>query len=496
MKTIYKICFVISFILLSVPRYAQSEEDNSQKIKEELQTQLIEIKEVYEARIKELEARLAQMESSEDSEEEKESGETKLEDILKELTSSEEETLPAAEAEKDTTTNNEEAGVGDIERDVGHYDVPKFPWFPALISPYMGLMIEVPARFTTQEGGYENVNQIEMREAELNIYSNIDPFIRAFALISGADEASIEEAYFLTSSLPYDLQIRGGKFFANLGRLNKIHTHDLPFVDQPLTMQNFLGNPEIEEDEEVLLNFEPQYKGSGAEILWMVPTESYWRLIAGIVNEFTDRGPGSFYAQYLGVPEGFRFRQRDSNNFSYSLGSRWFFELGDDHSIRVDTYGIHDAPKHDLRRAMEIFALTYRWFPLEHGQYRGMEWTAEVFANQERFLKTGSNSVNQDTWGLYSYIDYKLDNRFSLSVLGGWSQFRFDRDAEAWQLGSALSYKPSERQRIRAQIDYIGNQEWKKSVSEAVGLPVGDGNFWQFALQWTVVMGSHTHTYE
>ncbi len=488
MKTIYKIYLVMCFILFSLPLYAQ-EEDNI-KIKEELEIQIEETRNEYEARIEELKTRLAQLQDSENSEEEK-----KLEDIFKELAPSK-ETSPPSVAEKDTT-NNKETGVRAIERDVGHYEAPKFPWFPALFSPYIGLMIEVPARFTTQKGGYENTNQIEMREAELNIYSNIDPFVRAFALISGSDEVSIEEAYFLTSSLPYDLQVRGGKFFANLGRLNKIHTHDLPFIDQPLTMQNFLGNPETEEDEEVFLNYEPQYKGGGAEVLWLVPTKTYWKLSAGIYNEFTDRRPGSFYAQYLGVPdEGFRYRQRDASNFSYSLGSRWFFEIGDDHSIRTEVYGIHDAPEHDLRRAMEIFAFTYRWFPIEYGLYKGMEWTTEVFANQERFLKTGSNLINQDTCGFYSYIDYRLSNRFSQSVMGGWSQFRFDRDAEAWQLGTAFSYKPSERQRVRIQVDYIDNQKWKNSVSQSIGLPPGDGDFWQYALQWTVVMGSHTHTYE
>jgi len=495
MKIVYKMC-IVYLISFSIPLYAQGKDDNSQKIREELQTQIEETRKAYEARIKELETKMAQLQDSNNPEKEKETEEIDLEDIFKEMTTPEEETLPTAEAEKDTTTHAEETGVGAIERDVGRYDVPKFPWFPALLNPYMGLMIEVPARFTNQKGGFESVNQIEMREAELNIYSNIDPFIRAFALISGSDEVSIEEAYFLTSSLPYDLQIRGGKFFANLGRLNKIHTHDLPFLDQPLTMQNFLGNPEVEEDEEILLSYEPQYKGSGAEIIWLAPTNIFWRLTGGVYNEFTDRGPGSFYAQYLDVPEGFRFRQRNANDFSYSLGSRWFFELGDDHSIRIDTYGINDTPKSDLRRAMEIFAFTYRWYPLEYGLYKGMEWTSEIYANQERFLKGGINPVNQDTWGFYSYTDYKLDNRFSLSVVGGWSQFRFDRDAEAWQLGSALSYKPSERQRIRAQIDYIDNYEWKKSISNAIGLPAGDGNFWQFALQWTVVMGSHTHTYE
>jgi len=495
MKVWNKICFIIIIYLIffSIPLYSQERQEKEsqlEKIKKELQIQMKETRELYKARISELEARISQLESSKTSPDSlNKIKEMDLENIFKEL-------APSIEAKEDTSIQSKETEMQAILRDVGQYEAQKFPWFPSLLNPYIGLMIEVPARFSTQKGGYESVNQIEMREAELNIYSNIDPFIRAFALISGGDEACIEEAYFLTSSLPFDLQIRGGKFFANLGRLNKIHTHDLPFVDQPLTMQNFLGNPELEEDEEVFLNYEPQYKGSGAEILWLAPTKFYWRLLVGAFNQFTDRGPESFFAQYLGVPEGFRFRNRGIKNLSYTFGSRWFFELGEDHSIRIDAYGNYDAPNKDLKRTMEILALSYRWLPLDYGLYRGMEWTTEFFANQERFPQADIHLERQNTWGMYSYIDYKLDNRFSLSFMGGWSQFRFNRDAEAWQLGSAISYKPSERQRIRAQIDYIDKQEWKNTVSRAIGLPSEDKEFWQFVLQWTVVMGSHTHTYE
>ena len=493
MKVCHTLYIFMCLIFVTIPLYSQEKKEELQTVKKELKIQIEETRRLYESRIVEIEARIAQLEHAKTRPDslvdKKKTEDVGLEDIFKEL-------APTAQAKKDTASQEKESEMEAILRDVGHYDAPKFPWFPALFSPHMGLMIEVPARFATQRGGYENINQIEMREAELNIYSNIDPFIRAFALISGGAETSIEEAYFLTSSLPYNLQIRGGKFFANLGRLNKIHTHDLPFVDQPLTMQNYLGNPALEEDEEVFLNYEPQYKGSGAEILWLAPTKFYWRLLVGMFNQFTDRGPESFYAQYIGVPEGFRFRNRGIRNFSYTLGSRWFFELGDDHSIRIDTYGLYDSPNRDLRRTMETLAFTYRWYPLEYGLYRGLEWTTELYANQERFLKAGTNVESQNTCGFYSYIDYKLNRRFSLSLLGGWSEFRFAKDAMAYQLGSALSFKPSERQRIRAQIEYIDMQEWKNAVSRAIGLTTEDKKFWQFVLQWTVVMGSHTHTYE
>jgi len=492
-----KISTAILLMVFAFPTFhviAQEKDERLEKIKKELELQIVETKKMYEKRISELETRIDKLQQSnaipDSSKVKKESGKADIDDILKELAPVQKE------PPKTDEQSPQDAGIGTILQNVGNYEAQKFPWFPALLNPYIGLMIEVPARFTTQRGGYENINQINLREAELNIYSNIDPFIRGFALISGGDEASIEEAYFLTSSLPHDLQIRGGKFFANLGRLNKIHTHDLPFVDQPLTMQNFLGAPEFEEDEEIFLNYEPQFKSSGIEILWLAPTKFYWRLLGGVFNQFSDRGPESFYAQYLNIPDGFRFRNRGIRSFSYTLGSRWFFELGDDHSLRIDTYGNFDSPEKELRRTLEMIAFTYRWFPLEYGIYKGMEWTTEFYANQEKFPKIGFLPESQNTMGMYSYIDYKLNRRFSLSVLGSWSQFRFNKDATAKQMGTALSYKPSERQRIRAQMDYIDKQQWKNSISEAPGLLTTDSDFWQFVLQWTVVMGSHTHTYE
>ena len=492
MNPVGRILIALSFIPFAIPLYAGQKEAPPEKAKKEAQILIQETRNANRAEAPGSPAGIAQLQgsqSSPDNEPEKEeTPKIDIEDIFQELTPAEEELPPAAKGKE----TEEEA----IAREVGQYEAPKFPWFPALLSPYMGVMIDVPAQFTTQEGEYEDANRIDMREAELNFYSNVDPFVRAFAMVTGAEEVSVEEAYLQTSSLPHDLQVRGGKFFANLGRLNKTHTHDLPFFDQPLTMQNFLGNPEPEENQEVFLSYEPQYVGEGAEILWLAPTDFYWRLFFGTYNEFSDRGPGSFYAQYLGIPGGFRSRNRGLNDFSYSLGSRWFFELGDDHSIRIDAYGIYDAPNDDLRRTLEMLALTYRWYPLEYGLYRGMEWTIELFANQERFLETVTNLEDQNTWGIYSYIHYKLDNRFSISLLGGSSQFRFDGDAGAWQVGSALSYQPSERHRIRLQISYIDEQEWKDSVSNTIGLPPGDGAFWEFIVQWTAVMGSHMHTYE
>src|SRR5437879_12432248 len=72
-----------------------------------------------------------------------------------------------------------------------------------------------------------------LRSAELFISADVDPFTRAYATINASadanpganDEAtlSVEEAAIVTTRLPYNLTVRGGRFFADFGVLPHRH---------------------------------------------------------------------------------------------------------------------------------------------------------------------------------------------------------------------------------------------------------------------------------
>ena len=55
------------------------------------------------------------------------------------------------------------------------------------------------------------------------------------------DGVEVEEAAIVTTSLPYNLTVKGGRFFADFGRLSKFHDHDLPFVNRPQVLDKFVG---------------------------------------------------------------------------------------------------------------------------------------------------------------------------------------------------------------------------------------------------------------
>src|SRR5574341_830932 len=82
-----------------------------------------------------------------------------------------------------------------------------------------------------------------LREAELDLRAAVDPFADGIAIVSleaeapGAYEATVEEAYVTVKSLPVTfleqpplgLKLRAGRFLTETGRVNRLHTHDLPW---------------------------------------------------------------------------------------------------------------------------------------------------------------------------------------------------------------------------------------------------------------------------
>jgi hypothetical protein len=78
--------------------------------------------------------------------------------------------------------------------------------------------------------------------AELTLASVVDPYFDLFAVFHFSPEGiEIEEAYFTTRRLPAGLQLKGGKFLSQFGRLNGQHAHYWDFASPPLVQSAFFG---------------------------------------------------------------------------------------------------------------------------------------------------------------------------------------------------------------------------------------------------------------
>src|SRR5437879_13219369 len=117
-----------------------------------------------------------------------------------------------------------------------------------------------------------------LRSAELFISADVDPFTRAYATINASadaannDEATlaVEEAAIVTTRLPYNLTVRGGRFFADFGTLPHRHDHDLPFVDRPPSIAAFVGG---------------EAQTNGVEVSGLAPSPFFLRASGTVGNE-------------------------------------------------------------------------------------------------------------------------------------------------------------------------------------------------------------------
>ncbi len=115
--------------------------------------------------------------------------------------------------------------------------------------------INVPAK-PEKPGAHEHgfSNGVNVRELEFEFRGAIDPWADALAVIAIEQHevnhfhVGIEEAYARLKKwpgidvAPFGIEVRAGKFRTALGRMNRIHLHNIPQITYPLAMRVFLGD--------------------------------------------------------------------------------------------------------------------------------------------------------------------------------------------------------------------------------------------------------------
>lgn len=146
----------------------------------------------------------------------------------------------------------------------------------------------IPGFLLGNESGLRSAG-LSIDETELAIESNIDDLFHGWATISLANEngdtkVNVEEAYINTLTLPYGLAAKGGRFYSDIGYLNRIHSHAWDFADQPLVYRAFLSN---------------QYADDGVQLKWVAPLDTFVEIGAELARGGAFPGGGDYRS---GVP--------------------------------------------------------------------------------------------------------------------------------------------------------------------------------------------------
>ena len=85
----------------------------------------------------------------------------------------------------------------------------------------------------------------DMSEAEASFQAVVDPYARAdFFLAFSPEGVEIEEGFITFPTLPGGLLAKVGKLKQQVGKINTLHAHSLPWADRPLANINLLGGEE------------------------------------------------------------------------------------------------------------------------------------------------------------------------------------------------------------------------------------------------------------
>src|SRR6266576_2587371 len=268
---------------------------------------------------------------------------------------------------------------------------------PGIFNPAIGVVGETIFSYRTRgsdqtgsdrPGGFD-VNQ---RSVELNVAASVDPFAKAYAVINASADAStgeaslgVEEAALQTTSLPWNLELKAGRFFAEFGKLSYIHDHELPFVNRPLALNQFIGG---------------ESRTDGAQVNWLLPIPHYVSLTAGFGVGFGGDSPLANPGTYRAL-SGFNYFGRISTYFDLTPNLQ--LETGISGLINPSTSdrgGVLVQPDGstltEKERRVGGLDVKLSYVPLQNNQFQRLDWGTEVLYSDSRYLADHDGSLNPD----------------------------------------------------------------------------------------------------
>jgi len=335
-----------------------------------------------------------------------------------------------------------------------------------------------------QAGAHDpNQNGFTVQNVELTIAGGVGPYFDAQANIiyqidnEGETVVELEEAFFVTKSLPFGLQVKGGQYYTEFGRHNVLHPHNWSFVDTPIILTRFFGGDGL--------------RSQGARVSWLAPTDWYSEVYFGIQN-----AKGETVTSFLNAAgeeiAGRTLLDRDVRDFNDLLYSvRWLngFDVSDTLSMNIGLSGVWGPNASGLDTDTQIVGadMYFKWQP-EYSQ-RGFPFVSSHTEILKRWYELGDNNDPSH--------DELRDTGFFTQVLWGFSPgwvagLRAEhayasgntstdplRDNRS-RLSPNLTWYPSEYSKVRLQY----NRDWTQHLDEKTA----DSLF----LQVEFSLGSHS----
>jgi hypothetical protein len=262
---------------------------------------------------------------------------------------------------------------------------------------------------------------LHLNEAEMSFQAIVDPYARAdFFLAASPEGLEVEEGFITFPTLPGGLLMKVGKMKAQFGKVNTMHSHTLPWVDEPLAMTNLLGGDEGLND-------------SGISVSKLLMNPFMFLEATGEV--------------YQGGNDLFKSYKR--GNLAYVGRLRGYRDVTEDINLDLGTsvaYGHNDAGP-DATTSVYGVDATLRWRPLQQALYKKFLLRTELFWSHREQL----DDAIAKAFGAYVSGEYQMSRRVFAGVRFDTSERATDASFKDTSGSLLVTYWPSEFSQVRGQ---------------------------------------------
>jgi hypothetical protein len=341
-----------------------------------------------------------------------------------------------------------------------------------------------------------HVNGFTLQNAELFVGGSVDPYFDAQANIAltidsnGDTTIELEEAFFVTRSLPHGLQVKGGQYSTEFGRLNVQHPHQWDFVDQAVILTRLFG--------------EDGLRSQGARVAWLTPLPWFSELTFGAQN-----AKGGTAASFLGAAGDsvsgiagtpFVLQDRQVRNLGDLLYSaRWLngVELTQTVNANLGVSGASGPNATGSETNTHIVGgdVYVKWQPID--SVRGFPFVAfqgeALYRSYEVLDETDPARTTLHDWGLYGQAKWGFSPGWVAGLRLDYANGDGDNATDPfrdrrWRLSPNITWRPSEFSKVRLQY----NRDWAQYL-EGTDEKGNADTVW---LQVEFSLGSHfAHTF-
>ncbi|WP_150107585.1 TonB-dependent receptor [Pedosphaera parvula] len=332
-----------------------------------------------------------------------------------------------------------------------------------------------------QLGDHDPIKRgFSLRNAELAVDGAVDPYFKGFGNIvlkldqNNQTSVELEEAYLVTTSLPHNLQLKAGQFFAAFGRQNPQHPHQWAFVDDPIILTRAFGPDGL--------------RSIGTQLSYLLPLPFYTEAFLGVLDgqggtSFSFRNPGD--PDVTGVS---RFRGRATFDRSlrgpqdlvYVPRLASSFEVTEQQTLVLGASGAFGSNETGPHSRSEVYGVDAYWkwkslnanegFPFVSFQTEGLFIRYGAGADPTATLPGPLPAENLHDWGMYSQVLWGFKPHWVAGLRGEYvngdagafdpfDPFRGERT----RVSPNMTWFPSEFSKIRLQYnfdngEFIGQQ--------------------------------------